>query len=201
MMKEIIVGIAAVALAAECSPKYPDGLYAEMATTKGLIVLQLEYQKTPLTVMNFAGLAQGKLTNKARPGKPYFDSLTFHRVVPGFVIQGGDPEGSGRGGPGYNFPDEFDPSLRHTGEGLLSMANAGPGTNGSQFFITLGATPHLNDKHSIFGHVISGMDVVTKIVQGDKMTSVKIVAVGDAAKKFKIDQEAFDNLWKRKTMK
>ena len=169
-----------------------DGLYAQFDTTKGEILVSLEFQKTPLTVINFTGLAEGKLKNNAREGKPFYDGLTFHRVIADFMIQGGDPEGSGRGGPGYRFADEFDPSLRFTGPGILAMANAGPGTNGSQFFITHTATPHLNDKHTIFGHVVSGQDVVNKIAQGDKINKLTIIRKGAAAQAFKNDQPAFD---------
>lgn len=169
-----------------------DGLYAQFDTTKGEIIVSLEFQKTPLTVINFTGLAEGKLKTSTREGKPFYDGLTFHRVIANFMIQGGDPEGSGRGGPGYRFADEFDPSLRFTGPGILAMANAGPGTNGSQFFITHTATPHLNDKHTIFGHVVSGQDVVNKIAQGDKINKLTIIRKGSAAHAFKNDQAAFD---------
>ncbi|KOS05880.1 peptidylprolyl isomerase [Flavobacterium akiainvivens] len=163
-----------------------DGLFAEMLTNKGTILLQLEFQKTPVTVANFISLAEG--TNPAvseqYKGKPYYDGLPFHRVISNFMIQGGDPNGNGTGGPGYKFKDEIDPSLKHTGPGILSMANAGPGTNGSQFFITHNATPHLDGRHTVFGHVVSGQDVVNAIVQGDKIVSLKIVRKGADAKKF-----------------
>ena len=135
-----------------------------MKTNKGDIHLNLFADKAPITVANFVNLAK----------RGYYDGVTFHRVIANFMIQGGDPTGTGSGGPGYRFEDEFDPSVRHTGAGILSMANAGPRTNGSQFFITHGATPHLDDKHSVFGKVVEGLDVVNSIAQGDRMEGVTI---------------------------
>ncbi len=162
-----------------------DGVYAVFTTGKGKIVCQLEYQKIPMTVGNFVSLCEGKNPQtKVNQGKPFYDNLKFHRVIPNFMIQGGDPMGSGMGDPGYKFSDEFDPSLKHTGPGTLSMANAGPGTNGSQFFITHVATPWLDGKHTIFGHVVEGQSVVNAIVTNDTMKTVRIVRVGKAAKEF-----------------
>ena len=169
-----------------------NGIYALMDTSKGEILLNLEYQKVPMTVCNFIGLAEGEL-NMEDKGEPFYDGLCFHRVIKDFMIQGGCPKGDGTGGPGYRFPDEFDDSLRHTGPGVLSMANAGPNTNGSQFFITHVETPWLDGKHTVFGHVVEGQDVVNKIEQGDRINSVKIIRVGEEAEKFDTSGEAFSD--------
>ena len=194
-MKKVLVGIVAGAVAGCVAQKYDEGLYAEIETEKGTVVAKLEFEKAPMTVANFVGLAEGSIENSAKDsGVPYYDGLTFHRVVPGFVIQGGDPEGTGRGGPGYRFPDEIHSSLKHEGPGILSMANAGPGTNGSQFFITLDATPHLDGRHTVFGTVVEGMDVVRSIEKGDAIRSIDVVRVGADAEGFKSDDAAFKAL-------
>lgn len=162
-----------------------DGLYAKMNTTQGDILLKLQYEKTPMTVANFVGLAEGTIDNKAKEkGQPFYDGLKFHRVINDFMIQGGDPQGTGAGDPGYKFPDEIDESLKHDGPGVLSMANSGPGTNGSQFFITHKATPWLDGKHTVFGNVVKGQDVVNAIKQNDVINNVTIIRKGKAAEKF-----------------
>jgi len=171
------------------------GLYAKMTTNRGVIMLQLEFVKTPLTVANFVCLAEGTKPNEFKKEKPFYDGLIFHRVIKDFMIQGGDPTGTGRGGPGYKFKDEFVPELKHNEAGILSMANSGPGTNGSQFFITHKETSWLDGKHTIFGHVTSGQDVVNLIQQGDTIKKIEIIRVGKLAKKFKA-KETFENLSK-----
>jgi len=227
----LIVGVlATTAWAADAERKLADGLYANMDTSKGKILLQLEFEKTPLTVASFVGLAEGTkyyvkwesaaqymedhfVLNEAKQpvgrktpdqrkqkpsaqNKPFYDGLTFHRVIANFMVQGGDPLGSGMGGPGYQFKDEIDPSLKHDKAGILSMANSGPGSNGSQFFITHNATPHLDGRHTVFGHVVEGQDVVNKIAIGDKIISVKILRIGEKAKAFKGDEAQFQKLSK-----
>ncbi len=169
-----------------------DGIYAEIQTGKGNVLLQLYYRLTPGTVANFVSLAEGNnpYVDDEYKGKPFFDGLTFHRVIQNFMIQGGDPTGTGRGGPGYNFDDEFPKNdrkellLKHDSPGILSMANAGRNTNGSQFFITHVPTPHLDGKHTVFGKVVSGQNVVDSIRKGDKMLKVVILRKGKEAKEF-----------------
>jgi cyclophilin family peptidyl-prolyl cis-trans isomerase len=197
-MKKLVVLLCAltatVSLAqtknAKPKPVVLEGIFAEIYTNKGKIALQLEFQKTPITVANFITLAEGKnefVTND-RKGKPYYDGLKFHRVIANFMIQGGCPLGTGAGDPGYKFKDEFDPSLKHDKPGILSMANSGPATNGSQFFITHKDTPWLNNKHSVFGHVIEGQKVVDAIAQDDVIEKVEIVRKGKLAKNFNAEK-------------
>lgn len=178
--------------------KQADGIYAKFETTKGDIYTVLEYKKTPMTVGNFVGLAEGGIKNTAKgDGVPYYDGLKFHRVIPNFMIQGGCPLGTGTGDPGYKFPDEIDTTLKHKTAGVLSMANAGPGTNGSQFFITHLETPWLDGKHTVFGHVVQGQDVVNKIVANDSIRKLTILRKGkeaeafDAAKVFETEKNGF----------
>jgi len=166
----------------------PDGLYAEFTTPRGVIVAELHARQAPLAVTSFVGLAEGKLG--PAPRKPFFNGLTFHRVVPDFVVQGGDPLGTGEGGPGYSFPDEFAPGLHHDAAGVLSLANDGPDTNGSQFFFTLRETNRLNYLHTVFGRVVRGLDVLPRIAPGDTML-VKILRIGTAAQGFRADDQAF----------
>jgi peptidylprolyl isomerase len=174
---------------ARAADPLPDGLYARIETERGAMVARLDYREAPLTVGNFVGLAEGLLkwrdpeSETIRQSR-FYDGLTFHRVVKDFVIQGGDPEGTGRGGPGYYFPDEFSPALKHDGPGVLSMANAGPDTNGSQFFITFAATPWLDGRHSVFGRVVQGLDVIGRIAAGDRIRRVTILRIGTEARAF-----------------
>ncbi len=170
--------------------KGKDGVFAIMETSRGDIVLQLHYKETPLTVINFVGLSEGTLD--ATKGKPFYDGLTFHRVIENFMIQGGDPQGNGTGGPGYRFYDEFVDTLKHDGPGVLSMANSGSNTNGSQFFITHVETPWLDGKHTVFGKVVTGQDVVNSIKQGDTIKHITIVRQGKEAEAFSATQADFD---------
>jgi peptidyl-prolyl cis-trans isomerase A (cyclophilin A) len=144
------------------------GVYAQFTTSKGSFTVRLFEKEAPKTVANFVGLAEGSKTwrdpaSGQQVTRPFYDGLVFHRIIDGFMIQGGCPHGTGTGGPGFKFEDEFSPALKHDRAGVLSMANAGPNTNGSQFFITLGPTPHLNNRHSVFGEVVEGFDVVKAI--------------------------------------
>jgi cyclophilin family peptidyl-prolyl cis-trans isomerase len=180
------------------APVVIEGIFATIATNKGNIVLELEYKKAPVTVANFIALSEGKntfVTQENLKGKPFFDGLKFHRVIKDFMIQGGDPSGNGSGGPGYSFKDEFT-DLKHDKPGILSMANSGPTTNGSQFFITHKATPWLDGKHTVFGHVTEGMAIVNSIAQSDVITKITIVRKGALAKKFdapKVFADYFNN--------
>lgn len=192
-----------------CKPaKYADlddGMYANMETNKGAILLKLEFEKTPITVANFVSLAEGtnELVNEKYKGKPYYDGLIFHRVIPNFMIQGGDPLGLGSGGPGYKFVDEYPKGekdsllLRHNKPGTLSMANSGPNTNGSQFFITHKKTPWLDGKHTIFGNVMEGQSVVDSITKHDTLKRLEIIKIGKLARRFKAGKlfsEYFKNI-------
>ena len=162
-----------------------NGIYAKFNTTKGSILVKLTHDLTPGTVGNFVALAEGNLENKARPqGKPYYDGLKFHRVIPDFMIQGGCPQGVGTGGPGYSFDDEFHSSLKHNKPGILAMANSGPASNGSQFYITHVPTSWLDNKHTVFGEVVEGQDIVDAVAQSDVLETLEIVRVGDEAEKW-----------------
>ena len=162
-----------------------EGIYAKFETSKGIVLLELTYDKTPGTVGNFISLAEGTLKNDHKDaGEPYYNGMKFHRVIADFMVQGGCPQGSGVGGPGYQFDDEFHPDLKHNKPGTLSMANSGPATNGSQFFITHGKTDWLDGKHTVFGYVVEGQDIVNNIAQGDIIDSVTIERHGAAAKEW-----------------
>ncbi|OXG06327.1 peptidyl-prolyl cis-trans isomerase A (cyclophilin A) [Flavobacterium araucananum] len=162
-----------------------NGIYAKFNTSKGSILVKLTHDLTPGTVGNFVALAEGNMENKVKPqGQKFYDGLTFHRVIPDFMIQGGCPKGTGTGDPGYKFDDEFHPSLKHDRPGVLAMANSGPASNGSQFYITHVPTSWLDGKHTVFGHVIEGQDVVDAVAQGDNLDNVEIIRVGEEAEKF-----------------
>lgn len=180
-MKKVILILTLLLITVSCSVKIPstmskeefknleDGLYANMVTNKGTMLIKLYEEQAPMTVANFTGLAEGKIKNSAKAeGVPYYDGVIFHRVIKDFMIQGGDPDGRGTGGPGYSFEDEFDASLKHDKKGVLSMANSGPATNGSQFFITEVPTPWLDGRHAIFGQVVDGLDVIDTIANVEK---------------------------------
>ncbi|ARV05376.1 peptidylprolyl isomerase [Polaribacter sp. SA4-10] len=162
-----------------------NGIYAKFTTSKGDVLVNLEFEKTPGTVGNFVALAEGNLENSVKgQGTPYYNGLKFHRVIPDFMIQGGCPQGTGTGDPGYKFDDEFHPDLKHNKPGILAMANSGPASNGSQFYITHIPTPWLDNKHTVFGAVVEGQDIVDAVAQGDELTSIEIIRVGEAAEKF-----------------
>tara|TARA_B100001029_G_scaffold179563_1_gene189569 strand:- start:1730 stop:2275 length:546 start_codon:yes stop_codon:yes gene_type:complete len=162
-----------------------EGIYAILSTEKGTIKINLTYDKTPGTVGNFIGLVEGAIKNDFNDlGTPFYDGLKFHRVIPDFMIQGGCPKGTGVGGPGYNFDDEFHPELKHDRPGVLSMANAGPGTNGSQFFITHKETPWLDGKHSVFGYTTEGQEVINSVVQNDIIQKIIIERIGVKAQQW-----------------
>ena len=191
----IVVVFAVTGLVAACSEPYPDladGLYAELETSKGTMLIELEYEKAPATVTNFVGLAEGTLDSNQPEGEKFYDGLSFHRVVEDFVVQTGDPSGDGTGGPGYEFPNEIDESLTHDEAGVVSMANTGPDTNGSQFFITLSATPWLDGRYSVFGKLVEGQETLESIEEGDTLEAVNIIRKGKGARNFETDQAAFD---------
>ncbi|MDA0200350.1 MAG: peptidylprolyl isomerase [Bacteroidetes bacterium] len=200
MKKNNLLGLILVLLITACDQEYPNldnGIYANIETNKGIIMLELAMDKTPITVANFVSLAEGNnpKVEERFSGKKYYDGILFHRVIKDFMIQGGDPTATGSGGPGYQFDDEFT-DLAHSGPGILSMANAGPGTNGSQFFITHKETPWLNGKHTVFGKVVEGQSVVDSIAQNDTILKLSIIRKGGAAKKFdapKIFSDYFEN--------
>lgn len=205
-MKKLIVLFSLVTTPFFAQTKLADGMYATFTTDKGVITTQLYYQQTPLTVANFISLAEGKhpeVKNEYK-GKLYYNGLKFHRVIPNFMIQGGDPKGDGSGEPGYLFPDEIVKDLKHDAPGVLSMANRGVATNGSQFFITHNATPWLDGKHTVFGKVIEGQNIVDAIQQNDEIKKVEIIRVGKDAKKFdapKIYKTTLDKIKKEEVEK
>ena len=187
-MKKLFLSFLIICLFIACNNQYPaldEGLYANILTEKGSIIIKLEIEKAPITVANFVSLSEGENTmvSDEFKTKKFYNGLKFHRVIQDFMIQGGDPLGIGSGGPGYRFDDEFS-DLTHNGPGILSMANSGPATNGSQFFITHKATPWLDGKHTVFGQVVEGLEVVDSIEQNDIINEVKIIRKGVEADKF-----------------
>ena len=202
ILKPIFAALFLIAFTLESTAQNQDGMYAKITTNRGTILISLFFKEAPLTVCNFVGLAEGKIKNTAKPiGEPFYDGIKFHRVISkingdgqDFMIQTGDPLGNGTGGPGYNFPDEFAPGLKHETPGYLSMANSGPATNGSQFFMTIVPTPWLDGKHAIFGRVIEGQNIVDSTRQGDVMQKVEIIRKGKDAENFAGDQVHFDKL-------
>jgi cyclophilin family peptidyl-prolyl cis-trans isomerase len=188
-----LLGLLAAVAPACRTPKYPEGLYAEVTTNKGLIVLRLEFEKTPMTVAAFAGLAEGTIDNAAFPaGRPFFDGTKWHRVVLGHVIQCGAAVGGRSEDPGFEFPNEIVlPDLNHDRAGMLGMANGGPHTNGSQWYITLADRSYLDGDYTVFGAVVEGMNAVTAVVQGDEIKTVKIVRVGKKARAFRPTTASF----------
>lgn len=213
---KIIFALLSIGILSQSCDPYPDldeGLYAQFETTEGNFIVELHHDKAPLTVANFVALAEGEhpLVDEKFEDKAFYDGILFHRIIEGFMIQSGDPEGTGTGGPGYQFPDEVDTELSHEAEGILSMANAGPDSNGSQFFITLAPTPHLDGKHSVFGKVESGLEVVKQIgavetAEADKpvedvvINKVNIIRKGNEAKGFKAVQ-VFNTEYKKVEIK
>jgi peptidylprolyl isomerase len=185
-------GTLALFFAGLCLAQRPDGLYAEIRTSKGLIVARLEFEMTPMTVANFVGLAEGTIENAAFDlGRPFYDGTVWHRVVPGHVIQTGQAQSTKSRNPGYQFPNEIHALLNHNRAGMLNMANSGPNTNASQFCITLGDRSYLNGDFNVFGEVVEGLDVVMQVAQGDTVESIRIVRVGPKAKAFHPTTESF----------